>query len=167
MQTLFIMHSFEMEIMVYNVHILEIKVYKVLLWADVFWISYIKFHNNNLSVILGIKQGGRWTSKYEGGPWNPKHEDYASIQLLTLSLNFLVYFTKMSSYFLMKTGKRKVRKYLKWSKKYSQRFDLANGKYLPIFQGVFGRIIKIIHLTLDTTVYKVICIMYLYWIVFQ
>ena len=58
-------------------------VYKALLWTDVFWISYIKwckFDNNNLSIVLGSKQGG--TLKLV----NPKHEDRASIQLLALSL---------------------------------------------------------------------------------
>ena len=36
-------------------------VYKVLLWTDVFWISYIiwyKFYSNNLSIVLGSKQRG-------------------------------------------------------------------------------------------------------------
>ena len=36
-------------------------VYKALLWTDIFWISYIKwekFYNNNLSFVLGSKQGG-------------------------------------------------------------------------------------------------------------
>ena len=53
-------------------------VYKALLWTDTFWISYIKwfkFYNNNLSVVLGNKQGG--TLKLV----NPKQEDWA--------LNFL------------------------------------------------------------------------------
>ena len=61
--------------------------FKALLWADIFWISYIKwykFYNNNLSVVLGSKQGE--TLKVV----NPKHEDWASIQLLILSvLTFL------------------------------------------------------------------------------
>ena len=64
-------------------------VYKALLWTDVFWISDIKwykFYNNNLSVVLASKQGG--TSKLA----NPKHEERASIPLLTLSvLTFLRY----------------------------------------------------------------------------
>ena len=54
--------------------------YKVLLWTDIFWISYIKSYKNNLSVFLGSKQGGALKLV------NPKHEDWASIQLLTLSL---------------------------------------------------------------------------------
>ena len=62
-------------------------VYKALLWTDVFLISYIKwykFYSNDLSVVLGSKQGG--TLKLV----NPKHENWASIQLLSLSvLTFL------------------------------------------------------------------------------
>ena len=73
-----------------------IMVYKVLLWTDVFSISYIKeykFYNNNLWVVLGNKQGR--TLKIV----NPKHEDWASIQLLTLSvLLFLVFFAKANAY---------------------------------------------------------------------
>ena len=46
--------------------------------------KWYNFYNNNLSVILGSKQGK--TLKLV----NPKHEDWASIQLLTLSvLTFL------------------------------------------------------------------------------
>ena len=40
----------------------------------------------------------------------------------SLSLNFLVYFAEMSSYFSMKTNKRKVRKFLKCVKNFSRRF---------------------------------------------
>ena len=62
-------------------------VYKALLWTDVFWVSYIKwykFYNNDLSAVLGRKQGG--TLKFV----NPKHKDWALIHLLTLSvLTFL------------------------------------------------------------------------------
>ena len=62
-------------------------VYKALLWTYSFWISYInwyKFNNNNLSFALGSKQGG--TSKL----MIHKHEEWASIQLLTHSvLTFL------------------------------------------------------------------------------
>ena len=57
LQALFIMHYFEMEVMVYNVHISQIMIYKALLWTDVFWISYIKwyiFYNNNLLFFFNI-----------------------------------------------------------------------------------------------------------------
>ena len=68
-----------------------------------------KFYNANLSVFLRIKQ--RETLKFV----NPKQKDWVSIELLTLSFNFLVYFAKMSSYFSMKANKIKVRKRLKFS----------------------------------------------------
>ena len=55
----------------------------------------------------------------------------------------------------MKTNKRKVRKCLKCVKQSSRRFDLANGKYLSILLGLFARIVKITHLTLDKTVHEV------------
>ena len=57
LQALFVMHYFEMEVMVYNVHISQIMIYKALLWTDVFWISYIKwyiFYNNNLLFFFNI-----------------------------------------------------------------------------------------------------------------
>ena len=59
-------------------------VYNMLLWTDHFWISYTKlykFYNDNLSDALGSKQGG--TLKLV----NPKHEDLASVQLLTVSIS--------------------------------------------------------------------------------
>ena len=62
-----------------------------------------------------------------------------------LSLNFVVWFAEMSSYFSMKTNKRKVRKCLNCVKEFSGRFDLANGKYSSIFLGVFARIVKVTH----------------------
>ena len=107
---------------------------KALLWTDVFWISYInwyKFYNINLLVVLGSKQGG--TLKLV----NLKLAGWASIQLLTLSLTFLVCFTEMSSHFSIKTNKRKVRKYPKYMMEFSFRFDLANGKCLSNFLGIF------------------------------
>ena len=55
----------------------------------------------------------------------------------------------MSRYFSTKTNKRKVRKCLKCVKEYSHRFDLANGKYLSIFLGVFAKIGKVTHFTVD------------------
>ena len=63
----------------------------------------------------------------------------------SLSLNFLIYFAKMSSYFSIKTKKRKVRKCLKCVKEFLHRFDFANGKYLSIFLGVFARIVRVTH----------------------
>ena len=52
--------------------------YKALLRTEVFWITYIKWHKfyiNNLSVVLGSKQGDTL-----------KNKDWAPIQLLTLSV---------------------------------------------------------------------------------
>ena len=51
----------------------------------------------------------------------------------------------MSSYFSMKTNKRKVTKSLNCVKEFLRRFDLANGKYLSIFLGAFARIVKVSH----------------------
>ena len=68
-----------------------------------------KFYNANSLVFLRGKQ--RETLKLV----NPKQKDWVSIELLTLSFNFLVYFNEMSSYFSMKANKRKVRKRLKFS----------------------------------------------------
>ena len=45
----------------------------------------------------------------------------------------------------MKTNKRKVRNCLKYAKRFLRRLDLANGKYLSIFLGVFARIVKVTH----------------------
>ena len=118
-------------------------VYKALLWTDVFWISYInryKLYNNDLSVILGSKQGGSLKLV------NPKHEDWKSVQLLTLSVLTFLFTLSMSSYFLTKTNKRKVRKWLKREKIFSRRFEMANAKYFPIFPEVFARIVKVTHL---------------------
>ena len=64
----------------------------------------------------------------------------------SLGLNFPVYFAEMSSYFLTKTNKRKVRKWLKREKIFSRRFDMANAKHFPIFPEVFARIVKVRHL---------------------
>ena len=102
MRALFIMHYFEMEIMFYNAHISLIMANKALLWTDVFWISHLKrykFYNNNLSVVLGTKQGGFWNS------WIRNTRTERLIQFTdSLSLNFLVYFAEMSSYFSIKTN---------------------------------------------------------------
>ena len=64
----------------------------------------------------------------------------------SLGLIFPVYFSEISSYFLTKTNKRKVRKWLKREKIFSCRFEMANAKYFPIFPGVFARIAKVKHL---------------------
>ena len=79
--------------------------YKALLWTEVFRISHIKwykFYNYNLLVALRGKQGR--TLKLV----NLKHKDQASIQLLTLCLNLLVYFAEMASYFPMKAKRKKL-----------------------------------------------------------
>ena len=70
--------------------------YTVLLWTDIFWISYIKwykFYNSNLSVVLGSKPGGAETC--EPQTWELSINSIVD----SLSLKFLVYFAKMSSYF--------------------------------------------------------------------
>ena len=64
----------------------------------------------------------------------------------SLGLIFPVYFSEISSYFLTKTNKRKVRKWLKREKIFSCRFEMANAKYFPIFPEVFARIAKVKHL---------------------
>ena len=52
----------------------------------------------------------------------------------------------MSSYFSMKTNKRKVKKRLQRMTKFSRRFDVVNGKFFSIFLGVFAGIFKVTHL---------------------
>ena len=51
----------------------------------------------------------------------------------------------MSSYFFMKRNKKKFKKCVNCVKEFLRRFDLANGKYLSIFLGVFARIVKVTH----------------------
>ena len=54
MRALFIMHYFEVEIIVYNAHLSLIMAYTALLWTDAFLISYVKcykYYNDNLSVV--------------------------------------------------------------------------------------------------------------------
>ena len=63
----------------------------------------------------------------------------------SLSLNFLVYFAEISSFFPMKTNKRKDMKCRKYVKEFLHRFDLANEKNLSIFVGIFVRIVKVTH----------------------
>ena len=79
---------------------------KALLWTDVFWISHIKwykFYNNKSSVVLASKQTG--TLKLV----NVKHENWASIPLLTLSaLTFLFTFLRYQIIFQWKQSKEKL-----------------------------------------------------------
>ena len=64
-------------------HIFEIMVYNGLLWTDVFWISHIKWYNNNLPVVLRNEQGGKLKLV------NLQNEDWVSIQIAdSLSLSF-------------------------------------------------------------------------------
>ena len=115
-------------------------VLKALQWTDGFWISYTKMVEilqQKFLVALGSKQG--MTLKLV----NLKYEDWASIQLLALSIlftcllvDFLVYFPDMPNYFLMKTNKRKVWKCLKSVKEFSCRFDLA------IFLSILGGVLQ-------------------------
>ena len=85
-----------------------------------FWISYIKwykFYKNNLSVVFRSKQGG--TLKLV----NPKHEDWASIQLLTLSvLIFLFTLLRCQVVFQWKQTKEKLRN-AECVKEFSRRFS--------------------------------------------
>ena len=118
-------------------------IYEAFLWTDVFLISYIKwykFYNNNLFVILESQHGG--TLKFVN-PNTRTGRQYNCWLSLSLSINFL--FTLPRSYFSVKTNKGKVRKCLKCVREFLRRFDLANGKYLSIFLGVFARITKITH----------------------
>ena len=71
---------------------------------------------------------------------NPKHEEWASIHLLTLLVFTSCLFADMPSYFLTKANKRKVRRCPKCVKEFSCRFDLANRKCLLVFLGVFAGI---------------------------
>ena len=74
---------------------------------------------------------------------NSKHDDWASIKLLTFSvLTFLFTLPRCQVIFKMKTNKRKVRKCLNYVKKFPRRFDLTNGKYLSVFLGVFAGLSK-------------------------
>ena len=78
-------------------------VYKALLCRDVFWISYIKlfkFCNNNLLVVLGSKQGGVETCEPQTGGLS------VNSIVDSPSLNFLIYFVEISSYFSTKLHAR-------------------------------------------------------------
>ena len=78
-------------------------VYKALQRADVFWILYTKWHKfyrNKLSVTLGSKQGGTFKLM------KCKHEDWASVQLLALSvLTFLFTLPRCQVIFQLKQTK--------------------------------------------------------------
>ena len=89
----------------------------------------VQVHNNNLSVVF----------------WTPSTRTERQFNCWFSQSNFLVYFAEMSSYFLAKTNKGKVRRRLKCVKEFSHRSNLANGKYLSLFLGVFARIVKISH----------------------
>ena len=72
-------------------------VYKAPLEKEVFWILYKKcytFYNTTLMAFIVTKQG-------------------ETLKFVSLIPNILIYFAKMSSYFSMKTNKRKLRKRLK------------------------------------------------------
>ena len=70
------------------------------------------------SVVIGSKQGG--TLK----PVNPKHEDWASIQLLTLSVWTFLFSLDVKLFY----NEKKKWKCFKCMKEFSHRFNLANGK---------------------------------------
>ena len=75
-------------------------------------------------LVLGRKQGG--TLKLV----NHKHEDWASIQLLTLPV-------------LNKQTKEKLENALSAWKNFRKDLTWWNGKYLSIFLGLFARIVKV------------------------
>ena len=85
--------------------------YKALLRTGSVWISYVKwykFDNNNLSVMLGRKQGEDVETR------ESQTRGLSVISIVdSLYLNFLVYLAEMSNWFLMKTNKRKLWKCLK------------------------------------------------------
>ena len=137
MRALFIMHYFEMGTMAYNAYIWYIMFYKVHLWTEVFWISYIKwykFYNNNLSVVSVSKQGGRCNS------WTPKHEDWGSRVSSTL---------KEEESFLNKTMSRQ------------------NGNRRRNNKRVYKYLLKSLAHEIVLRHEKIICMVHLCWNVFQ
>ena len=95
-------------------------VYKALPSAHFFWMSYIKwykFYNNNSSVILGSKKRGMLKLV------NPKHEHWASTQLLTLSLLTLFTLPRFKVMFHWKQTREKLGN--AWSAWRNFRPDLA------------------------------------------
>ena len=105
------------------------------------------------------------------------------------SLNFLVYFSEISSYFSMNKTKETLENALSAWRNFPRRFDLANGKYLrrawegelreikrkrdktKISKEIHDKSKQIIFEVIRAwdyfTTWKVICIMYLYWNMFQ
>ena len=108
-------------------------VYKALLWTNVFWISYIKwykFYNNNLSVVLGSKQG------VDVETCEPQTRGLSVNSIAdSLSLNVLWRDVKL---FSNENKQMKVRKFIKCVTEFSHKYDLSNGKYLSIFLGFFA-----------------------------
>ena len=101
--------------------------YKELLWTEIFWVSYIKwckFCNNNLSVVLGSKQG--WASKLV----NLNNKDWAPSQLLTHSQS------QLSSYDVKLCQWNQSKKELGNALRVWR--NLSNGKYLSNFLGAFA-----------------------------
>ena len=82
------------------------------------YIKWCKFYNNNSSVILGSKKRGMLKLV------NPKHENWASIQLLTLSLlTFLFTLPRFKVIFHWKQTREKLGN--AWSAWRNFRVDLA------------------------------------------
>ena len=142
-----------MRLMVYHARILWIMVYRVLLWTDVFsniihkMVRY-KFYNNNLSVVLRSKQEG--TLKLV----NHKHEDWASIQLVTLSvLTFLFTLPRCQVIFQWEQTKEKLGNALNAWREFYHRLYLVNGKYLLIFLGFFARMSRLHILLLRLSIF--------------
>ena len=76
--------------------------------------------------------------------WKPQTRGLSISSIADLlSLNFLGYVAKITSYFSMKTNKRKVRKCLLCVNEFWNRFDLANGKYLSIFLRVLQELLRL------------------------
>ena len=154
-------------------------VYKALLGTNIFWISYIKwykFYSNNLSVVLGSKQGGTL-----------KLEDWALIQLLNLWVwTFSFTLPTFQVIFLCKQTEEQLGNVLSvWRKLYwletrsikqwrRRRASLNKTKSRKNGKGQRNNMIKSKKISLENTrvwdcfrTWKVICIMYLYWNVFQ
>ena len=122
-------------------------IYEAFLWTDVFLISYIKwykFYNNNLFVILESQHGGTLKFVNPNTRTGRQYNCWLSLSL-SLSINFLFTLPRCQVIFQWKQNKGKVRKCLKCVREFLRRFDLANGKYLSIFLGVFARITKVTH----------------------
>ena len=89
-------------------------------------------------VVLGSKQEG--TLKLV----NPKHEDWASIQFLTLSLlTFLFTLSRCQVIFQGKQKEEKLLNALRTWRNFCVDLTLQFEIYLSIFLGVFARIVKV------------------------